>query len=158
MHHGFSRRALFVPILVLGFPLRLRGRASQLRKRSPHGRPPVRRAIHTATLPNGPQYFVRRNDQPAKRISLRLAVKAGSLDEADDSAGVAHFIEHMAFNAASFQAGRSVLLLRVRSVRGLGRTSTPNELDETVYMLDLPPTNRHCRQRADGARRTSQAG
>src|SRR5665213_499590 len=58
---------------------------------------PFDAAIHTAALPNGLTYFVRQNARPAKRVSLRLAVKSGSLEEADDQQGLAHFIEHMAF-------------------------------------------------------------
>src|SRR6202795_3096989 len=75
-------------------------------------------AIHTATLPNGLKYFVRRNDQPAKRISLRLAVKAGSLDEADDQQGLAHFIEHMAFNGSThFKPGELVSYFESKGAR-----------------------------------------
>src|ERR1700737_4699826 len=67
---------------------------------------PFDAAIHTATLPNGLKYFVRQNDRPAKRVSLRLGVKAGSLNEMDDQRGLAHLIEHMAFNGtAHFKPG-----------------------------------------------------
>jgi zinc protease len=50
---------------------------------------PFDAAVHTTTLPNGLTYFVRQNARPAKRVSLRLAVKAGSLHEADDQQGLA---------------------------------------------------------------------
>src|SRR6185312_310564 len=70
---------------------------------------PFDAAVHTATLPNGLRYFVRQNTRPAKRVSLRLAVKSGSLEEADDQQGLAHFIEHMAFNgSAHFKPGELV--------------------------------------------------
>src|SRR5690349_20136705 len=59
---------------------------------------PLDTAIQTGTLPNGLKYFVRQNALPAKRVSLRLAVKSASMEEADDQQGLAHFIEHMAFN------------------------------------------------------------
>src|SRR6188474_1792938 len=52
---------------------------------------PFDQAVHTATLPNGLKYFVRQNPRPDKRVALRLAVKAGSLEEADDQQGLAHF-------------------------------------------------------------------
>ncbi|HEY2149488.1 MAG TPA: insulinase family protein, partial [Vicinamibacterales bacterium] len=66
-------------------------------------------AVHTATLPNGLKYFVRQNSRPAKRVSLRLAVRAGSVYEADDQQGLAHLIEHMAFNgSAHFKPGELV--------------------------------------------------
>src|SRR5437763_15266203 len=62
---------------------------------------PFDAAVRTATLPNGLEYFVRRNGRPAKRLSLRLAVTAGSLFDADDQRGLAHLIEHMAFNGSA---------------------------------------------------------
>ena len=87
---------------------------------------PLDAAIKTGALPNGLKYFIRKNGRPAKRVSLRLAVKAGSLDEADDQQGLAHLIEHMAFNgSAHFKPGELVHLLRIASARGSARTSTP---------------------------------
>src|ERR1700748_2645821 len=52
------------------------------------------------TLPNGLRYVVRPNPEPKGRASLRLLVLAGSLDEAEDQRGIAHFLEHMAFNGS----------------------------------------------------------
>src|SRR5262245_55289418 len=67
---------------------------------------PFDTAVRTGTLPNGLKYFIRQNTRPAARVSLRLAVKAGSMMEADDQLGLAHLIEHMAFNGgAHFKAG-----------------------------------------------------
>ncbi len=75
---------------------------------------PFDAAVRRGTLPNGLTYFIRRNARPEKRVSLRLAVKAGSLYEADDQQGLAHLIEHMAFNgSAHFKPGELVLVLRV---------------------------------------------
>src|SRR5437870_11000353 len=54
-------------------------------------------AVRTGTLPNGVQYFIRANHFPLKRAELRLAVNAGSVLEDPDQAGLAHFVEHMAF-------------------------------------------------------------
>src|SRR5258707_1662041 len=63
-------------------------------------------AVRTATLPNGVKVFIRHNEEPAKRVALRLAVKAGSMNEAGDQRGLAHLIEHNAFNgSAPFQPG-----------------------------------------------------
>src|SRR6266571_1710315 len=62
---------------------------------------PFDAAVHTGTLPNGLKFFIRQNSRPEKRVALRLAVKAGSLFEADDQQGLAHLIEHMAFNGST---------------------------------------------------------
>src|SRR5687767_3537442 len=54
---------------------------------------PFDAAVRTGTLPNGLKYYVRKNARPANRVLLRLAVKTGSLDEADDQQGLAHVLE-----------------------------------------------------------------
>src|ERR1051326_6204399 len=93
----------------------------------------------TATLPNGLKYFVRQNGRPAKRLTLRLAVKAGSLFEADDQQGLAHLIEHMAFNgSAHFKPGELVSYFESTGARLGPHVNAYTSFDETVYMLDLP--------------------
>src|SRR3954464_5266765 len=63
-------------------------------------------AVRAGTLPNGLKYFVRKNGRPANRVLLRLAVKTGSLDEADDQQGLAHMLGAMALNGgAHFKTG-----------------------------------------------------
>ena len=100
---------------------------------------PFDTAIHAATLPNGLKYFVRHNDRPAKRVSLRLGVKAGSLNEADDQLGLAHLIEHMAFNgSAHFKAGELVKYFESTGSRLGPHVNAYTSFDETVYMFDVP--------------------
>src|SRR5438093_1187214 len=100
---------------------------------------PFDRAVHTATLPNGLKYFVRKNARPEKRVSLRLAVKSGSLEEADDQQGLAHFIEHMAFNgSAHFKPGALVSTFESIGARLGPHVNAYTSFDETVYMLELP--------------------
>ena len=52
------------------------------------------------TVPNGLRYVVRANKEPKERASLRLLVEAGAVHEKDDQQGLAHFLEHMAFNGS----------------------------------------------------------
>lgn len=59
---------------------------------------PLDPAVVHGTLPNGLTYFIRTHDEPRERAELRLAVNAGSILEDDDQRGLAHFVEHMAFN------------------------------------------------------------
>src|SRR5262249_6543716 len=85
------------------------------------------------------KYFIRQNARPEKRISLRLAVKAGSLFEADDQQGLAHLIEHMAFNgSAHFKPGELVSYFESTGARLGPHVNAYTSFDETVYMLDLP--------------------
>ena len=100
---------------------------------------PFDAAVRTAKLPNGLTYFIRQNPRPAQRVSLRLAVKAGSLFEADDQLGLAHLIEHMAFNgSAHFKPGELVAYFESVGARLGPHVNAYTSFDETVYMLDLP--------------------
>ena len=103
---------------------------------------PFDKAVRTATLANGLTYFVRRNDRPAMRVSLRLAVKAGSVNEQDDQQGLAHLIEHMAFNGSEhFKPGELVSYFESTGARLGPHVNAYTSFDETVYMLDLPTDN-----------------
>src|SRR4051812_42097292 len=100
---------------------------------------PFDAAVRTAKLPNGLTYFIRHNARPAQRVSLRLAVKAGSLFEADDQLGLAHLVEHMAFNgSAHFKPGELVSYFESVGARLGPHVNAYTSFDETVYMLDLP--------------------
>jgi zinc protease len=106
---------------------------------APQDRIPFDAAVRTGTLPNGLTYFIRHNDRPDNRVALRLAVKAGSLFEADDQQGLAHLIEHMAFNgSAHFAPGELVSYFESVGARLGPHVNAYTSFDETVYMLDLP--------------------
>jgi zinc protease len=100
---------------------------------------PFDAAVRKGTLPNGFTYYVRANGRPAARLSLRLAVKAGSLHEADDQQGLAHFLEHMAFNgSASFKPGELISYFESTGARLGPHVNAYTSFDETVYRLELP--------------------
>jgi len=100
---------------------------------------PLDPAIRTGKLPNGLTYFIRKNAKPENRALLRLAVQAGSIDEADDQRGLAHMLEHMAFNgSAHFKPGELVSYLESIGARFGPHVNAYTSFDETVYMLDVP--------------------
>jgi zinc protease len=100
---------------------------------------PFDTSIRTATLPNGLAYFIRENGRPAKRVSLRLAVRAGSIEETDDQQGLAHLIEHMAFQgSAHFRPGEVLSYFESVGARLGPHVNATTNFDDTVYMLDLP--------------------
>jgi zinc protease len=100
---------------------------------------PLDPAVRSGTLPNGLRWFIRRNSRPEKRAALRLAVKAGSIDEDDDQRGLAHVLEHMAFNGtAHFKPGELVAYLESIGARFGPHVNAYTSYDETVYMLDVP--------------------
>src|SRR5687767_522847 len=104
-----------------------------------NARLPLDKAIRTGTLPNGMTFYIRKNSEPDDRAMLRLAVKAGSIDEADDQRGLAHFVEHMAFNGSKrFPPGELVKYLESIGAQFGPHVNAYTSFDETVYMLDVP--------------------
>ena len=100
---------------------------------------PVDTAVRTGRLPNGLRYFIRQNSRPEKRVSMRLAVNVGSLQEEPDQRGLAHFLEHMAFNGTeNFKPGELVSFLESIGARFGPHVNASTSFDETIYMLDIP--------------------
>jgi zinc protease len=91
------------------------------------------------TLPNGLQYYVRENREPRQRAELRLVVDAGSVLEGEDQRGLAHLLEHMAFNGtAHFGEKELVDYLESIGMRFGPDVNAFTSFDETVYMLTVP--------------------
>ncbi|MFP4114560.1 MAG: M16 family metallopeptidase [Spirochaetota bacterium] len=100
---------------------------------------PVDPEVIVGTLPNGLTYYIRENNEPEQRAFLRMAVNAGSILEDEDQQGLAHFLEHMAFNGTESYSGNELIAFLER----LGMQFGPDinaytSFDETVYMLDVP--------------------
>lgn len=96
-------------------------------------------AVVIGTLPNGLRYYVRANPEPEDRAELRLAVNAGSILEDPDQRGLAHFLEHMAFNGTErFARNELVDYLESVGMRFGPDINAYTSFDETVYMLTLP--------------------
>ena len=103
---------------------------------------PVESIVREGTLPNGLKFTLKRNTRPAGRVSMRLAIKAGSLYEADDQQGLAHLIEHMAFNgSAHFKPGEVFSYFESVGARLGPHINASTSFDETIYRLDLPTDN-----------------
>jgi zinc protease len=96
-------------------------------------------AVKTGTLPNGIRYYIRQNSKPEKRAELRLVVNAGSILEDEDQRGLAHFVEHMAFNGTkTFAKNDIVKYLEGIGVRFGADLNAYTSFDETVYILPVP--------------------
>jgi len=96
-------------------------------------------AVTRATLPNGLTYYVRKNTRPEKRVMMQLAVKAGSVDETDAQQGLAHVLEHMAFNGTKrFKPGELIAALEATGARLGPHLNAYTSFDETVYQFELP--------------------
>ncbi len=100
---------------------------------------PLDTSIHTGKLKNGLKYTIRKNTTPKKFVELRLAVNIGSLQEDNNQLGIAHFVEHMAFNGTkNFKKNELVNYLQSIGVKFGAHVNAYTSFDETVYMLTLP--------------------
>lgn len=100
---------------------------------------PLDPAVQTGKLDNGLTYYIRKHPKPEKRVLLWLAVNAGSVLEDDDQKGLAHFVEHMAFNGTKRFEKNTMIDFFERSGMDFGAdVNAFTSFDETVYMLQVP--------------------
>jgi len=100
---------------------------------------PPREDVVYGVLDNGMRYAILPWQEPPGRASLRLYVNAGSLMEEEDQRGLAHFIEHMAFNGTeNFAPGEMVEFFQRLGMRFGADTNAHTGFDETVYKVELP--------------------
>jgi zinc protease len=110
---------------------------------------PLDPAITMGTFDNGLRYYVRANKKPEKRAELRLVVKAGSILEEDDQQGLAHFVEHMAFNGTEhFPKQEVVAFIESLGMRFGADVNAGTSFDETTYMLTVPTDKPEAMDRA----------
>ncbi len=96
-------------------------------------------AVIYGTLDNGMRYAIRQNDTPPGTASIRMRFDVGSIYEADDQQGLAHFLEHMAFNGSEgVPEGEMIPMLERYGLAFGPDTNAYTSFDETVYQLDLP--------------------
>ena len=100
---------------------------------------PVDPRVKIGTLSNGMRYYIRKNTRPEKRAELRLVVNAGSVLEAQDQLGYAHFLEHTAFNGTTnFAKNDLIKYLQSIGVRFGADLNAYTSFDQTVYILPVP--------------------
>ena len=93
----------------------------------------------TGSYPNGMRYYLRKNALPEKRAELRLVVNAGSLLEEEDQRGLAHMVEHMAFNGTkNFPKNEMVSFMESIGMRFGAHVNAYTAFDETVFTLQIP--------------------
>jgi len=95
--------------------------------------------IRMGRLGNGMRFYIRENQKPEKRAELRLAIDVGSILEAEDQLGLAHFTEHMAFNGTKlFPKQELIDYIESVGMRFGADLNAYTSFDETVYMLQVP--------------------
>lgn len=112
---------------------------------APAGLPalPVDTAVRIGKLPNGLTYFIRHNEEPKGRAEFYIAQKVGSMQEEDSQQGLAHFLEHIAFNGTKNFPGKGLIsfLESVGASFG-GNINAYTSFDQTVYTLMKIPVPR----------------
>lgn len=94
-------------------------------------------------LPNGMRYAIRRNETPKETVAMRLVFSVGSLAETDEQRGMAHFLEHMAFNGSTNVPEGEMIKILERSGLAFGAdTNAYTNFETTGYTLDLPNNKR----------------
>ena len=112
---------------------------------------PVDPRITIGYLPNGLRYYVRANGRPFQRAELRLVVNVGSVVEDADQLGLAHFLEHMAFNGSEHFAKQDL----IQFMESIGMRLGPGVNANTVVRRDGLHAARADRQPGDDAQGAS---
>jgi len=122
-------------LLLLSILLYILGYAQEL---------PVDPNVRYGKLENGLTYYIRHNTQPENRADFYIAQKVGSMQEEDSQAGLAHFLEHMAFNGTKNFPGRKTMLdyLEKNGAKFGVNVNAYTSFDETVYNLSNIPVTR----------------
>ena len=99
--------------------------------------------VRYGKLDNGLTYYIRHNEQPKQRCEFHIAQAVGAILEEDNQNGLAHFLEHMAFNGTEHFPGKGIInYFESVGVNFGGNINAYTSIDETVYRLSDVPTYR----------------
>src|SRR5512133_1134025 len=103
---------------------------------------PLDPAVRIGKLSNGMTYYIRHNEEPKERASFYIIQNVGALLEDDSQNGLAHFLEHMAFNGTKNFHDKGIINTLERHGVAFGRNiNAYTSFSETVYNLsDVPVT------------------
>lgn len=106
---------------------------------SPEAKLQLDESVITGVMDNGMTYYIKENRTPKERIELSLAVAAGSVLEDEDQLGLAHFVEHMAFNGTeNFPKNDLISYLEAIGMKFGADINAWTSFDETVYGITIP--------------------
>ncbi len=126
-------KIITVSILIL-FNFKLLAQVENLNKQIP-----TDSSVKIGKLSNGLTYYIKHNAKPKNKAELRLVINAGSILEDEDQLGLAHFVEHMAFNGTrSFEKNKLIDYLQSLGVEFGADLNAHTSFDETVYKLSVP--------------------
>ena len=99
---------------------------------------PIDKAVRIGKLDNGLTYYIRHNNYPEQRVNFYIAQRVGAMQEEDNQNGLAHFLEHMAFNGSEHFNGEGHRIDDYLQSKGYNNAYTT--YTETVYNIDDVPT------------------
>ena len=133
MKHRYLRTIILLTVVIIA------GCATTDTAPAPRDGIPLDPLVTSGTLDNGVSWYIRPNSEPENRASLRLVVNAGSILEEDDQLGLAHLVEHMAFNGTEhFEKHELIDYLESLGMAFGPEINAYTSFDETVYMLEVP--------------------
>ncbi len=100
--------------------------------------------VRYGTLPNGMTYYIRENSSPSGMTDIFLAQRAGSVNEAENQRGLAHFLEHICFNGTEHFPGNTLISwLESKGVKFGKNLNAYTSTDETIYNISKIPSGNH---------------
>ncbi len=100
-------------------------------------------AVRKGTLENGMTYYIRHNEKPKNQADFYILHNVGAIQESDSQQGLAHFLEHMAFNGTKNLPGKQVIeYLETIGVKFGANLNAYTSWDETCYNISSVPTTR----------------
>ncbi len=104
---------------------------------------PVDPAVRIGKLDNGLTYYIRHNEYPEHVANFYIAQRVGSINEDESQRGLAHFLEHMAFNGSEHFKGNGIIeFCRSLGVEFGSDLNAYTSIDQTVYRVCNVPTKR----------------
>ena len=107
---------------------------------------PVDKDVRIGHLDNGLTYYIRHNALPEHRVEFHIAQKVGSILEEPQQRGLAHFLEHMAFNGTKNFPGdeKGLGIVQWCETKGIKfgvNLNAYTSVDQTVYRISNVPTD-----------------
>lgn len=104
---------------------------------------PVDPRLVRGELPNGLKYIVLQHSNPPGRAAMYIHVATGSLNEKENQRGIAHYLEHMAFNGSEHFPPNTVIDFFQSMGLSFGQHQNAfTSFDQTAYQLFFPDTKR----------------
>lgn len=104
---------------------------------------PADPAFRTGKLPNGMSYYIRHNEKPKNQADFYILHDVGAIQEEDSQQGLAHFLEHMAFNGTKNLPGKQAIeYLESIGVKFGANLNAATGWDQTTYLMKDVPTQR----------------